>query len=353
MPEGTQECGGWRFIGVMSAANMAPSELKKLKSKQRKARRRAEQEKEKQTAAQEKRDQHAKSRQQQTQAQQQQAQDAGEVDALRDEELLPDKLARVQSVRTLAVLLRPCVENGPEVTTNDATKAGTEEPLEQAIQFLRPLQLLAAQRLETHLLAFEIYQRKGRLLLMLQSIKRAFRLDPTCPRLHAHMVTFHSLVSQKKELPAPMVTVLQREMAELYQSKEAQQLNEEFLARYSKSFPHLVEGCRMMYFLDKSKQKQALQMVTSLNNDLEGVTIEVSARRVVTMCDFAGHRLARVTFVSYPQHCLRTLECLTRGDLGACEAELAQFRASCHERFPLATAFRPPQPATNHVRPEE
>ncbi|CAN8032451.1 unnamed protein product, partial [Ixodes persulcatus] len=204
--------------------------------------------------------------------------------------------------------------------------AQTEEPLEQAIQFLRPLQLLAAQRLETHLLAFEIYQRKGRLLLMLQSIKRAFRLDPTCPRLHAHMVTFHSLVSQKKELPAPMVTVLQREMAELYQSKEAQQLNEEFLARYSKSFPHLVEGCRMMYFLDKSKQKQALQMVTSLNNDLEGVTIE---------------------------HCLRTLECLTRGDLGACEAELAQFRASCHERFPLATAFRPPQPATNHVRPEE
>ncbi|KAM7283590.1 N-alpha-acetyltransferase 15, NatA auxiliary subunit [Ixodes scapularis] len=280
----------------INTANMAPSELKKLKSKQRKARRRAEQEKEKQTAAQEKRDQHAKSRQQQTQAQQQQAQDAGEVDALRDEELLPDKLAR------------------------------TEEPLEQAIQFLRPLQLLAAQRLETHLLAFEIYQRKGRLLLMLQSIKRAFRLDPTCPRLHAHMVTFHSLVSQKKELPAPMVTVLQREMAELYQSKEAQQLNEEFLARYSKSFPHLVEGCRMMYFLDKSKQKQALQMVTSLNNDLEGVTIE---------------------------HCLRTLECLTRGDLGACETELAQFRASCHERFPLATAFRPPQPATNHVRPEE
>ncbi|CAN8006192.1 unnamed protein product [Ixodes hexagonus] len=275
---------------------MAPSELKKLKSKQRKARRRAEQEKEKQTQAQEKRDQHAKSRQQQTQAQQQQAQDAGEVDALRDEELLPDKLAR------------------------------TEEPLEQAIQFLRPLQLLAAQRLDTHLLAFEIYLRKERLLLMLQSIKRAFRLDPTCPRLHAHMVTFHSLVSQKKDLPAPMVTVLQREMAELYQSKEAQQLNEEFLARHSHSFPHLVEGCRMMYFLDKSKQKQALQMVTSLNNDLEGVTIE---------------------------HCLRTLECLTRGDLGACEAELAQFRASCHERFPLATAFRPPQPTANHVRPEE
>lgn len=277
----------------INTANMAPSELKKLKSKQRKARRRAEQEKEKQTQAQEKREQHAKSRQQQqTQAQQQQ--DAGEVDGLRDEELLPDKLARV------------------------------EDPLEQAIQFLVPLQQLAAQRLETHLLAFEIYLRKDRPLLMLQSIKRAFRLDPQCPRLHAHMVTFTSLVSQKKDLPGPMLTVLEKEMSQLYQSKDAQRLNEEFLARHSQSFPHLLEGCRMMYFLDKSKQKQALQMVTSLSNDLEGVTIE---------------------------NCLHTLECLTRGDLGACEAELAQFRTACHERFPLATAFRPP--AANHVRPEE
>ncbi|KAH7969410.1 hypothetical protein HPB52_017803 [Rhipicephalus sanguineus] len=271
---------------------MAPGELKKLKSKQRKARRRAEQEKEKQTLAQEKQ----KSRQAQQAQQAQQQQDGGEMDGLRDEELLPDKLAR------------------------------TEEPLEQAIQFLRPLQQLGAQRLETHLLAFEIYFRKNRPLLMLQSIKRAFRLDPQCPRLHAHMCTFHSLVSKRKDLPGPIVTVLEKEMAELYQSKDAQQLNEEFLAQHSRSFPHLLEGCRMMYFLDTSKQKQALQMVTSLNNDLEGVTIE---------------------------NCLQTLECLTKGDMGSCEAELALFRAACHERFPLATAFRPPQSSVNHVRPEE
>lgn len=276
----------------INTANMAPGELKKLKSKQRKARRRAEQEKEKQSLAQEKQ----KSRQAQQAQQAQQQQDAGEVDGLRDEELLPDKLAR------------------------------TEEPLEQAIQFLRPLQQLAAQRLETHLLAFEIYLRKNRPLLMLQSIKRAFRLDPQCPRLHAHMCTFHSLVSQRKDLPGPIVTVLEKEMAELYQSKDAQQLNEEFLSQHSRSFPHLVEGCRMMYFLDASKQKQALQMMTSLNNDLEGVTIE---------------------------HCLQTLECLTKGDMGSCEAELLQFRTACHERFPLATAFRPPQSSANHVRPEE
>lgn len=72
---------------------MAPGELKKLKSKQRKARRRAEQEKEKQTLAQEKQ----KSRQAQQAQQAQQQQDGGEMDGLRDEELLPDKLARVRA----------------------------------------------------------------------------------------------------------------------------------------------------------------------------------------------------------------------------------------------------------------
>lgn len=36
-----------------------------------------------------------------------------------------------------------------------------EDPLEQAIKFLTPLQTLAANRIETHLMAFEIYCRKG------------------------------------------------------------------------------------------------------------------------------------------------------------------------------------------------
>lgn len=64
---------------------MAPAELKKYRNKQRKARKRAELEKEKQTAAQEKREQHIKSRQQQD----------GEADGVKEEELVPEKLAKV------------------------------------------------------------------------------------------------------------------------------------------------------------------------------------------------------------------------------------------------------------------
>lgn len=101
--------------------NLAPSELKKLRNKLRKARRKAEQESAQAAQAQVKREQHNKSRQQ------------GDVepDAPQLDELIPDKLAR------------------------------DPDPLDQAIKFLKPLQTLAAQHIETHLMAFEIYFRKG------------------------------------------------------------------------------------------------------------------------------------------------------------------------------------------------
>lgn len=37
----------------------------------------------------------------------------------------------------------------------------TEEPLEQAIKFLRPLQNLLPECVETHTVAYKIYSRKG------------------------------------------------------------------------------------------------------------------------------------------------------------------------------------------------
>ena len=36
-----------------------------------------------------------------------------------------------------------------------------EDPLEQAVFFLKPLQMLSSKNIETHVFAFEIYRRKG------------------------------------------------------------------------------------------------------------------------------------------------------------------------------------------------
>lgn len=258
----------------INTANMAPSELKKLRNKQRKAQKRAELEKEKQNAAQEKREQHIKSRQQQD----------TEVDNVKEEELVPDKLAKV------------------------------DDPLEQAIKFLKPLQLLAADRIETHLLAFEIYSRKNKLLLMLQSIKRAYKLNPSHPKLHSHIICFYNLVSQQTDLAESVSTVLKQEMEKVYDFKTAKQLNEEFLTQHKDSLPHLLEGARMLYFLDKSSQSRVLELVTTFSKNIKGLNIEI---------------------------CTEVLNAIKEGELGHCEDEVSKFVSRCNELFPIATAFRP------------
>lgn len=82
------------------AENLAPSELKKLRNKQRKARRKAEQESAQAREAQVKRDQHHKSRQQ----------GDVEADAPQLDELIPDKLARVSYIGPVVNIIY-CVDS--------------------------------------------------------------------------------------------------------------------------------------------------------------------------------------------------------------------------------------------------
>lgn len=81
------------FYCIIFLENLAPSELKKLRNKQRKAKKKAEQESAQAREAQVKRDQHHKSKQQTD----------VEVDAPQLDELIPDKLARV--CKTLQTVL--------------------------------------------------------------------------------------------------------------------------------------------------------------------------------------------------------------------------------------------------------
>ncbi|XP_043497119.1 N-alpha-acetyltransferase 15, NatA auxiliary subunit [Polistes fuscatus] len=251
--------------------NLAPSELKKLRNKQRKQRRKAELERQQAAQAQEKREQHNKSRQQTD----------PDLEQPTLDELIPEKLERV------------------------------EDPLEQAIKFLQPLQDLAANRIETHLMAFEIYIRKGRTLLMLRSIKRAHRLDANNPDLHTCLVRF-LLNTNRLSLEGAVGEVVKRQTADIFSDSTAVQLNTEYLKKNSTSLPHLLQGARMLYLLDPSAQTRALSLVTNVD-ELENVTLK---------------------------NCTKVLESMQNGDFGYCDSTIAEFITKCRERFPYATAFR-------------
>lgn len=74
---------GYNYTNKFSVESMSPSELKKWKNKQRKQQKKMEKEKEKQKQEQEKKDHTNKKAQEQDQ------------DGPKEEELVPDKLARV------------------------------------------------------------------------------------------------------------------------------------------------------------------------------------------------------------------------------------------------------------------
>ncbi|XP_068907663.1 N-alpha-acetyltransferase 16, NatA auxiliary subunit isoform X2 [Tenebrio molitor] len=276
----------------LNTENLAPSELKKLRNKQRKARRKAEQESAQAREAQVKRDHHHKSRQQ----------GDVEADAPQLDELIPDKLARV------------------------------EDPLEQAIKFLQPLQTLAMNRIETHLMAFEVYYRKKKVLLMLQSLKRAHKVSPNNPKLHSCLIRFYEVINQNKgSWDAAVEEVVTQEAQLLFNGKDAKQLNKEFLEDNSHSLEAFLECCRMMYYLDNKTQSTALSLVTNLDNKYEDINL---------------------------QNCVDVTEALRRGDFGSCDAQLEEYIKKCHVRFPYAAAFRPVSSTTspsesNHVSQDQ
>lgn len=83
----------------------------------------------------------------------------------------------------------------------------------------------------------------GKPLLMLQSIKRAYRLDPENPQLHTCLIRYHEYCSKYlSTLEEPVCTVIIQEAQPILQGRDAHQLNSEFLSKHSHSLPSILEG---------------------------------------------------------------------------------------------------------------
>ncbi|KAG5137227.1 hypothetical protein JHK82_021958 [Glycine max] len=65
-----------------------------------------------------------------------------------------------------------------------------EDPLSEATKYLKLLQKNSPDSLETHLLSFELYTRKQKILLALQAVKQLLRLDAEHPDSHRCLIKF-------------------------------------------------------------------------------------------------------------------------------------------------------------------
>ncbi|KAM6291583.1 N-alpha-acetyltransferase 16, NatA auxiliary subunit isoform 2-T2 [Porphyrio hochstetteri] len=261
----------------VNSENLSAKELKKMLSKQRRAQKKAKLEEERK---------HAERERQQKNQKKKRDEEEEETSGPR-EELVPEKLERV------------------------------ENPLEEAIKFLIPLKNLIGDDIETHLLAFEIYFRKGKFLLMLQSVKRAFAIDSNNPWLHECLIRFSKAVSDHSNLPEIVSKVLTQEMQKIFVNKNLESFNEEFLKHNATSIQHQLSGAKMMYFLDKSRQEKAIAVAARLDKNMRDKNVKTLTK---------------------------VFEALLDGSFGSCHSQCEEYQAACHKLFPFTSAF---MPATN------
>ncbi|XP_036687166.1 N-alpha-acetyltransferase 16, NatA auxiliary subunit isoform X2 [Balaenoptera musculus] len=258
----------------INSENLSAKELKKMLSKQRRAQKKAKLEEEKK---------HVERERQQKNQKKKRDEEEEETSSLK-EELIPEKLERI------------------------------ENPLEEAIKFLIPLKNLVADNIDTHLLAFEIYFRKGKFLLMLQSVKRAFAINRNNPWLHECLIKFSKSVSNHSNLPDVVSKVLSQEMQKIFVNKDLESFNEDFLKHNATSLQHLLSGAKMMYFLDKSRQEKAIAIATRLDETIKD-------KNVKTL--------------------IKVSEALLDGSFGNCNSQYEEYRMACHNLLPFTSAFLP------------
>ncbi|KAF9284862.1 N-alpha-acetyltransferase 16, NatA auxiliary subunit [Mortierella alpina] len=137
--------------------------------------------------------------------------------------------------------------NGAKVDEDpEGTKfSKVEDPLGEALKFLRPMQELAADRIETHLMSFEIYLRKNKLLLALKSLLKAFDIDANHAALHEQLVRFALAVQKAASSLKPDVkAVIDQHWNQLYHGLDLEGFNAAFISRNTDagSVPHVISA---------------------------------------------------------------------------------------------------------------
>eukprot|EP00051_Salpingoeca_urceolata_P005792 m.77399 g.77399 ORF g.77399 m.77399 type:complete len:215 (-) comp14543_c0_seq5:157-801(-) len=117
----------------------------------------------------------------------------------------------------------------------------TKTPLDEAVKFLKPLQSLSPELAEGHHAAYEIYERKRRILLMLQSVKRACKCNAQHPKTHAIKLRFVGCYAEMADKLNPVVKqVVDTELEKLFPGGlDAAACNETFVKANAASLPHV------------------------------------------------------------------------------------------------------------------
>lgn len=92
-----------------------------------------------------------------------------------------------------------------------------------------------------------------------------------------------------------------------------------------------------MYLLDSSKQKEAIELATKLDENITGISLQVRWQ----ICVFFRDRSTSYNETFLPlQLCTEIYNALRNSEFGATEKEAEEYKVKCHKLYPYATVFK-------------
>ncbi|CAK8697492.1 unnamed protein product [Clavelina lepadiformis] len=264
---------------IEGESSMSSAELKKLRNKQRRQER-------KKAAQEEKRKQEEKANRKK---QQQQRKNDDEGDTKKEEEFQPEKLVSVS------------------------------DPLDQAQKFLVPLELHCYNRFDTHMFAFQIAERRSRLLVMLRALLRAQKAasNGDLAELHFCKVRFAKKVCDTNGVSSAVNDVIGKHFGNIYGDVGLEEFNQRFLDENNDSLAHIYAGSKAMYHLDNAKKDEALLKLLNFSTETKNVTIQICE-------DILTSLRSKLVYGQVPEDFLK------------------DFTEKCRDFFPRACSFKPP-----------
>ncbi|KAL5072633.1 hypothetical protein RYX36_011617 [Vicia faba] len=142
-----------------------------------------------------------------------------------------------------------------------------EDPLSEAVKYLKLLQKNSPDSLETHSLSFELYTRKRKILLAFQAVKQLLRLDADHPDSHRCLIKFFhqfgSMGTPVTESEKLIWSVLEAECPTISQLHEKSLLdaNNAFLDNHKDSLMHIAAFTEILYILDSNRKSEAVKLI--------------------------------------------------------------------------------------------
>ncbi|VDN05705.1 unnamed protein product [Thelazia callipaeda] len=150
------------------------------------------------------------------------------------------------------------------------------DPLQEASKFVLPLLQLNSEQFGAYILGFEVYYRKKKILLMLQCLNKAIKLDACNPKLHIVAAKYLHYYSQVQL--EGTVKKLVEELTDIMfpGTRSAFEYNAVFRAANITSFPHRLAAAEIDIFLDPNSADTTKNwLLRSLeDNRLSGVTLK-------------------------------------------------------------------------------